>query len=279
MARTINEIQAEIIAAKQDDSTLSGLNSASKTAIWMLWTYVVAVGIRTLELLFDAHKKEVQDIIYQMKPHTLQWYVNVARAFQKGQTLGPDTDKYDNTGKTDSDVEASRIVTYAACVESDHELILKVAKEASGDLAPLSGDELLSFSTYMGRVKDAGVFLNIISLSPDALKLKLDIYYDPLLLNEGGKRIDGTSDSPVADAIRAYLKKLPFNGVLVSAFLIDALQQVDGVVIPVLRDGVMWCRYGSAEFADYAVKYPTDAGYIRIAADDLDIQYIPQQTI
>ena len=279
MARTIQEIQAEIIAAKQADANLSELTSTSKTAIWILWTYVTAVGIWTLEKLFDTHKNEVEEIIYNMKPHSLLWYANRSRDFQYGHDLPADSDRYDNSALTDEQVAESKIISHASVIEVDRGLRIKVAKTVVGDLGPIEIAEKEAFAEYMQRIKDAGVFLNIDSLPPDALRLNLDIFYNPLILDAYGARIDGTASNPVKDAISAYLRNLPFNGMLVAAFLIDALQAVDGVVIPVFSDGVMWCRFGTFDFEPYAVKYQTDAGYIRIADEDLTINYIAQSAI
>ncbi len=114
MARTIAQIQASIIAAKTADATLSGLTSTSQSAIWLLWTWVVATTQWTLENLFDAHKNEVASIIGTQKPHTLQWYVAMAKAFQKGVLLQPDTDVYEIVPPPDPDV---LIIAYAAAVE------------------------------------------------------------------------------------------------------------------------------------------------------------------
>jgi hypothetical protein len=150
-------------------------------------------------------------------------------------------------------------------------LRVKVAKSANGELVPLEEGELASLTAYMQRVKDAGVYVEVDSLVADRLQLHLDVYYDPLILTDDGKRIDGTDDTPVAKAIDEYLKNLPFDGVLVAAHLTDALQRVEGVLIPTLRDGVMWCGYGSMEMSAYPVMYRTDAGYIRL--DALDVQY------
>jgi hypothetical protein len=279
MARTIQEIQAEIVAAKEAEPVLATLNSPSKTAVWRLWTYVTAVGIWTLEKLFDSHLTEVQEIIYRMKPHSLAWYAGKAREFEYGRDLPPDTDQYDHAGMTPEEVEAVRIVAHASVTEADHNLLVKVAREENGDLAPLSAQELVAFAGYMNRIKDAGVSLSIESRPADSLQLNLDIYYNPLTLDANGVRIDGTGSQPVKDAITAYLKNLPFNGVLVAAWLIDALQKVDGVLIPALRDGALWCRYGTFDFEQYPVMYQTDAGYIRIADDDLSIHYIARSAI
>ena len=39
-----------------------------------------------------------------MKPHTLRWWVEKAKRFQKGSTLPDDSCDYDNTDLTDEEV-------------------------------------------------------------------------------------------------------------------------------------------------------------------------------
>lgn len=59
MARTVEQIQNEILKAKETEASLNGLNSTSKVAIWRLWVYITAFVIWTLEKIFDEYKKEV----------------------------------------------------------------------------------------------------------------------------------------------------------------------------------------------------------------------------
>lgn len=262
----------------QADETLSAkLTSNSRTAIWQLWALVVAACQWTLETLFDLHKAEVTDIIDNMKPHSLRWYANMAKAFQYGYNLVDGEDYYDNTGLTDEQITASKVVAYSAVVEQEKNLRIKVAAVDSGDLAPLPADQKTAFDEYMSRVKDAGVKLVIDSLPADRLILSLDIYYNPLVLDNNGARLDGTSGEPVPDAIRNYLKNLPFNGYLVLAYLVDALQKVDGVVIPDLTKAEAY--YGANIGGAINVKYNPDAGYLRIADEDLSLTFIPQTVI
>lgn len=237
----------------------------------------VAFAIWTLETLFDLHKSEVTDYIANMKPHTVRWYATKAKMFQYGFNLLADSDLYDNTDKTDEEIQASKIVAYSAVVESDKQLVIKVAKD-TGDLAPLTVVELAAFKEYIARIKDAGVVTNIISEVADNLSLEIDLYYNPLVLNANGQRLDGSSMTPVADAVRNYLKVLPFNGEFVLAYLTDALQGVDGVVIPHIRTAKY--KYGGLSWLDIVVKYTPYSGYLRIADTvDLKINYIPQTEI
>jgi len=74
MARSIEQINNEIIKAKESEPALAGLTSTSKVAIWRLWAYITAFVIYTLEQIFDQHKAEVLDALTQLKPHTARWY-------------------------------------------------------------------------------------------------------------------------------------------------------------------------------------------------------------
>jgi hypothetical protein len=257
MARTIAQIQASIAAAKTADPALSGLTSASQVAVWQLWTWVVAVCQWTLENLFDAHKAEVQGIIATQKPHSLQWYVTMAKAFQYGITLPPDTDVYAVVPPVSLSV---LIVDYAAAVELSNLVRIKAATLSGGVLAPLTSLQLTAFTAYMSAIKDAGVRLQLTSGPPDTLQLALNIFYDPLILDNTGKRLDGTDNTPVLDAVNAFLDTLPFNGLFVLNFLIDALQAVEGVRIG--QVALAQAHYGSTPYIAIPVEYTPDAGYM-----------------
>lgn len=276
MARTITEIQNQIIAAVQADSTLSQITNGSASAIWRLWTRVVATAIQLLEALFDVHKTEVETILATQKPHGLRWYQQRALEFQYGSDLVEDEVYYDNTGLTTAQIEAQQIVAQAAVVESDGRLIVKVAKEVSGELEPLSNDEQTSFREYMAEIKDAGVFLEVLSYNADKLKLTIDVYYDPLLLSLQGARLDGSDNDPVGNAVRQFLRALPFNGQLVKAELVDALQEVEGVFVPEIRVAQA-ARYDNASFTGIDIVYNPHSGFFRLYdPGDLVLNFIQQ---
>lgn len=278
MARTINEIQQSMLDSIAADPVLGQkLTSTSKTALHRLLTRIVAVCAWTIETLFDTLRAELSDLLAAMKPHTLRWYANKALEFQAGRSLATDSDKYDNTGLTEDQIEATKIVKYVAVTEQQKNLRIKVATD-TGDLVPLDEDQLKSFTEFMSRVKDAGVKLQIDSLPADKLKLTLRIYYDPLILDSVGQRIDGTDLSPVQSAVKNYLKNLPFNGTFVLAYLVDALQKVDGVVIPHIVTAE--ATYAAIPFTAIDVKYLPDAGYLRFESDsDLTIEFVAQSQL
>lgn len=276
MARTIAAIQAQIIAEKTANATLNAqLTSSSNVAIWKLWAYVTAVAIWTLETLFDSHKAEVAALIAAQKPHTPQWYVGMAKKFQLGDTLPDGSDVYSPVSTDDTVL----IVKQAAAVELYNLLRIKVAKNPGGTLEPLSAPELAAFTAYMQRVKDAGVRLQLTSGNPDDLQLAIDVYYDPLVLDATGARLDGTASTPVKDAINEYLQNMPFNGLFVLNKLIAAISVTEGVVIPHILDAR--ANYGATPYVTIDVEYVPDAGYMVLNDSffDSNVTYIPHTPI
>lgn len=231
MARKIQEIQQEIFDNIKADDNLVEMNSTSKTAIYRLFVFVVAFSIWVLEILFDTHKKEVEDILEQKFPHRPSWYKTKALAFQYGFPLIPDTDKYNNSGYTDEQIETSKIVKYSAVTQNAGQLLIKIAAESNGVLSPISLPQKVSFDAYIAEITDCGVKYLVVNHLPDILLLNLQIFRDPLVLDNTGMSILN-GNYPVQEAILEYMKELPFNGELVLAHLVDKLQLVEGVEIP-----------------------------------------------
>lgn len=175
MARTIAEIKQEMEEAYTTNTTvLAKYNVAdgetlklSKVSIENIFFYVVAAAIWTLEVLFDKHKQEVVDYIDEMKPHTLRWYVNKAKAYRHGYALEADTDGYSEE-LTDEELEAAQVVKNAAAVEENAIVYLKVA---SGTPAPLTAEQEAGLTAYMKEVKDAGVVLRIRNVAATTTRL------------------------------------------------------------------------------------------------------------
>jgi hypothetical protein len=277
MARTIQEIQTLIYQAKAQEPALNELNSTSKVAIWRLWVYIIAVAIWSLEKIFDIHRADIDKRLAELKPHTARWYRSKALAFQYGFDLLPDSDKFNNMGHTEEQIETSKIVKYSAVVESPNEgrLIVKIAGEQGEQLQPITDAQKQAFEAYLSEIKDAGVRLSVVNYQPDILHLQMKIVYDPLLIDSNGQSIIHAT-KPVETAIKEYLKRLPFNGELVLAHLIDELQQAEGVRIPHLvlaqskhigTNG----NYGAFEAIEIS-KIPT-AGYFTVDNFN-DITYV-----
>ena len=243
MARSINEIQQEIINAKAQANELTALdiltrpeqadvpNTGSKVSEWRMWVWVVARAVWALEKMFDLFRDEVEERIAATRVHTRGWYKEKALAFQYGDSLGED-DTYPVID------ESKRIVKYAAVrkiIRSGRgALLMKLAKDNGGELAPLTQTELDAFNSYINLVADAGTLVIPESKPADSLRIQADIYYDPQVLGPDGSDLNDGS-KPVEDTLKAYLKSIDFDGMLIITKLTDALQGAKGVKIPVIK--------------------------------------------
>ena len=199
-------------------------------------------------------------------------------AFQLGFDLKTDSDEFNNTGYSSEQIEASKIVKYSAVVEAENDsrLIVKIAGETDGELNRLNEQQVASFKTYMQEVRDAGVKLTVINYEADKLFLDLQINYDPLVLSSNGQHLIN-ANFPVVDAIKAYMKELPFNGELVLAHLVDKLQQVEGVRIPtIMSASTSWIDENTNSYGDpigIAVKAIPVSGYFKVESFE-NIRYV-----
>lgn len=240
MARTIAEIKKDmadtfikeraVISAYGLDGKKTFDQQFSPVSIENILFYVFAVALWTLEKLFDAHTEEVDDRIEQLEPHTLRWYVNKAKAFMFGYRLFTDTDYYDTTGMSETDIDAARVVKYAVATESNTVVYLKVAGEKEGSPCLLTDSQFSALNSYINEIKDAGVSVQIRNEEADDMKMEIVVYYDPTLLSaDGVSLIDGSK--PVEDAVRSTITSLPFDGVLRKSDLLAAITAVSGVEV------------------------------------------------
>lgn len=128
MARTIAEIKDSMTAdlmRNPDVARAYGFETGaafsshfSKVSVESLLFYIVACAIWVLENLFDQHRRDVEQRIEAIIPHRPKWYRDKVLGFMKDKTLVPDTDHYDTSGMNDGDIEAARVVKYAAAART-----------------------------------------------------------------------------------------------------------------------------------------------------------------
>lgn len=198
----------------------------SRVSIESLLFYIVACAVWVLENLFDQHRRDVERRIEDIIPHRPKWYRDKVLGFMKGKTLVPDTDHYDTEGMSEGDIEAARVVKYAAAGENADASILtiKVAGESDGVRQPLDAATEIQLLAYIGEIKDAGVRVNLVNQRADVFHCEVDVYYDAMLLPE-------TVETQCRDTIRDYIENLPFNGEYSNMALVDELQKIEGVRI------------------------------------------------
>jgi NADH:ubiquinone oxidoreductase subunit 5 (subunit L)/multisubunit Na+/H+ antiporter MnhA subunit len=299
MSRTINEIQNEILTARDAVAELNALevlttseqtilqaNTTSKVGVWRRWLWVVAFAIYTFEQILNVFKKETDDKIAKSRPHTAKWYRQKAMDFLYGVPLVTDADYYDTSLLTEAQIAAAKIISNAATVRVLQNgygtLRIKVVRTVSTEYAPVTTQHLFALNNYFNNhVADAGTIVLCTTGEADMLKLKLDIYYDALLLDPQGGRLDGSATTPVIDAIKAYLKSIDFeNGQFITTRLVDALQKVPGVILPVVREA--YSKYGTYDYTETTIPNvglineirPADSGYMKLDEPELLINYI-----
>jgi hypothetical protein len=268
MARTIQQIKKEITDAWISDPAIRDKYEldASKTfeeqfsvvSIESILFFVVAASVWTLETLFDIHRNETENALSAMKPHRLKWYRDKTLAFQDGYLLPEDSDVYAVID------EAAKVVKYAAAVEppDSSKILIKIAGgDALRDKLPEA--TAAQVKEYLDWIKDAGVRIDLVNLSPDAYKCEVDIYFNAMLLAD---RVRDT----VRAAIVGYIENLPFNGEYSNMSLVDVLQGVDGVVIPELKAAYSKPQSGDFDFELINARRMPVAGYFR-AYNDADI--------
>ena len=293
---TIKDIQKEILEAKggaieldalkiltANEISLTGADSTSKVALWRLWVFVQSFSVWSLHKLFNIYKIEQEQRIEETRIHTKDWYREQALNYQHGHSLNKKT-TYDNSNRTDEEVAEAKVIKHAAIVkiviDGRGVLRCKVATEENGNLVEVSDAVKIGFTAYMNRIADAGTTVIPSTASHDDLKLQLDIYYDPTILNNQGKRLDGTNDTPVIDTINNYLTGIEFNGKFISTKQTDALQKVEGIVLPVIKKA--WSKYGTYNYTDTSTQRVglineiriADAGYMRLDEAETIINYI-----
>jgi hypothetical protein len=301
MARSLNTIYNDLIASKETDSTLDSLLpnpdnwntlytnanfkllantivknlSVSKVAVWRLFTYIFAYAIWVHEQLFEQSKTEIDNITINRVFGQLPWYVEKAKLFQLGDELVFINNEYYGYEVID---ETKQVVTQASATNSDGIIILKLAKGVSGSFEKLATNELTAINLYFKGTQGvqtndgmapAGTKLTIISEDPDDMKMHVDVFVDPLVIDENGVLLADGSTKPVEVAVTIYIQELPFNAEFKVSSLTDAIQAVNGVKNVVVK-------YCDAKFAsnpytnimnETGRKYIAYAGYINMATN------------
>ena len=235
MARSIAIIKQQIVEAKNGEASLSGLSSPSQTSIWNLWAYITAVAINLHEQLWDIFKTEVETLAASAAPGTAQWLRDKTLKFQYKDDGSQVLQLVNFVPQYAVIDESLRLVTQCSVkIQGNRIVLLKVAK-GTEPLTPLgtqpitlpdtldNNAEINALKEYIDRIKFAGTAIRVISLEADRLQVYADIYYD-------GQYVLNIVKDQVKEAILQYLKTLPFDGKVSNTKLIDAMQNVPGVL-------------------------------------------------
>ena len=219
MARTIDQIQQEIILQKEATSELAGLSN-SRRASWRLWTRVIATIMATAEQLADVFKLEIETLLAKGAPSTPLWIQDQVFKLQYDAT-NPQVLTMDNFAPRYTTVdETLRIVTRCS-VKADFSNVVNIKVAKSDIPEPLDTSEKSALQDYVTMIGTAGINYLVFSSESDKLYIEADIYYR-------GQYSAIISDS-VQSAISAFLANIPFDGQLLLSDLEIAIKSVAGV--------------------------------------------------
>ncbi len=260
MSRTVQQIKQSMLDAKNADPTLSALTSTSQTAKWNLYYFIVASCIAIFEQLQDIFKTELETIASTAAPSTPQWTRNKVLKFQTGDVAELNTTTYVIEYPTIN--TANQILTRCAVITAPNRTVLiKVAK--GNPPTPVSVGELAELQSYVETFNPAGIAFTLINENSDKMEVAGKIYYNG--------QYSAVISTNVVAALNSYMANLPFNGVISTQAVVDAIQAVEGVIsvsltrILVRRDTVAYglgvTLYNLTTGVD-AVQYQTIAGYV-----------------
>lgn len=271
MARTITEIKNEIIAEKNKRLDLSEMESDSKVSIYNGWAYVCAAAISSFETIMDIFKASVENTINNRINGTPQFYVNQSYKYQDGDSLIVSEDGTEVSYPAID--ESKKIITRASYEEStvsggslDKMLLIKVATGSTGNLYPLTAEELVRFTSYLDKIKFAGTNIKAVSKVGDVLIPRLTVFHDGLLP-------EAIIRTRVRDALISFTTSLSFDSSLYVTKLMDAITAIDNITdayvdpIAVPAQGVFIRPYNDDAVIQPEVRVDRytqmEAGYIR----------------
>jgi hypothetical protein len=260
MARTVQQIKQSMLDAKNADPTLSTLTSTSQTAKWNLYYFIVASCIAIFEQLQDIFKTELETIASTAAPSTPQWTRNKVLKYQKGDVAELNTTTFVIEYPTIN--TANQILTRCAVITAPNRTVLiKVAK--SDPPTPVSVGELAELQSYVETFNPAGIAFTLINDNSDKMEVAATIYYNG--------QYSAVIATNVVAALNNYMANLPFNGVISTQAVVDAMQAVEGVIsvslarILVRKHSVAYgagvTLYNLSTGVD-SVQYQTIAGYV-----------------
>jgi hypothetical protein len=224
-------------------------------------------------------KEEIEELASNVVPGTPQWLRRKVLEFQYLDQLKLN-DKL--IPGYDSENISKRIVKQCSVKqELDRFVVVKVAKfdpdtnslqplgfpyPTDGSETPDKNQELSALKDYVDQIKFAGTSVRVITSYPDRIQVFGTVYFD-------GQYVESVVKENIINAIKGYLRNLPFDGVLLLSKLIDAVQAVEGV-----RDLSISIKTRES-FVDPALAIPqprmysSAAGYIIPEDQDVNLSF------
>lgn len=244
MARTVNEILTQMVAEKNAQSALSGLNSPSTVSKWNLFLYVVAVCIAVHEQIIDIRNAAVEALVVASKLTTNAGIkYDVLNLFQYSAT-NPQVLIQSAFKPTYAIIDPNlRIVTRCSVITVMPGFIdVKVAKGTTSP-APLSGPEQSALSTFLDVNVGPGVTYNLVSTDADKIYVQADVMYSGTY----APVIAANVKQALTDFYASLSSDTNLNGVLLVSDVEKIIKGVPGVLDVVIKK--VYAREDTAVFA------------------------------
>jgi len=230
MARTIAEIQQQIIDAKNAEADLAGLTSDSHRAIWRLWTFVIATAIAIHEQLLDLYLSALEAVVAKSAAASTLWVQAKMFAFQYDATTPQVAVLTDLTIEYPV-VDATKRIITACSVTTDINNVVRIKVAKGSPFEALSTNEKDAAQAYINMIGAAGITYTLTSDSPDKIYIAAEIFYQG--------QYSAVIQQAVIDGINSYLQGLSvvnFNGSLKMTDLEAVIRNVPGVNDVIMQD-------------------------------------------
>ncbi len=227
MARSIAEIEAQMIAEKANQPALASLNTNSQVSIWGMFMYLIAYGINLFEQLLDVFKSEQSKLALSAVPGTDQWVQKKTFEFQYDATNVQFLELNTTTLAVGySQINPAYQIITRCAVKSIGQGICNIKVAKSNPPEALAALEISALENYWNpNVSNAygfaGVNYNIISEDADEIEIVGSVYFNG--------QYSSVISASVISAINSYLANLPFTGNISINAIEDAIQSVPGI--------------------------------------------------
>lgn len=231
--QSIASIFEQHLLEKQTLPSLSGLIDNGVTDIdtliprledgtapdWVLWLYNQAVGGYLMELTLKTGVDDIQLKLDEQRLYSIGWWVKTILAYQFGDNLTIPS----NNGVPYYDVinTSKQIIGSVAVTTLPSRIRFRVRKK---DNTVLSSDERNGLLAYIFEI-GPGFGTELVSYESDKFKIVGNIIYS-------GHYSLNVIRTKVESAINNYLNNLGSDGLFLRNKLIDAIQNVEGVIDP-----------------------------------------------
>jgi hypothetical protein len=228
--RKITQIQNQILAEKANQTALDGLTSTSVTAYWILWSFIMAVGISLLEQIMSIFIGEVETIVAEAVPGTPPWIQNEVLKFQYSVTT-PQVVQVNSDFTIGYAIisTAFQIISNCAVIVTGTS-VLNIKVTTGSPAGALDANQQIALKSYLNTVLPAGQIINLITGVADELAVYGTVYYNG--------QYNASIQANVIAALDAYITKFStstslggsFNGMIKISDIENIILGVEGVV-------------------------------------------------